>query len=159
MLQEFDCTNCQKHFKAGDWNCASGEVHTVAPVTYYLLDAPHDHNDRIHARTIISNVIPETQITRGNDIIRIPGTAVEFVRGRLETSDPQIQMRLNTRNGVFRGDEGFKRWQDNYLTNEEKNAIDRFNLKDQVTRLEQERNDLLAKVKADKSKPREAVSA
>lgn len=145
-LLKFTCTRCEKDFEAGSWECQSGESHIVADRTYYMLDAPSDPNDRIHSRNLICNVIPEKQETRGNDIVRIPGVHIEFVRGKFATTDPQIQMRLEQRKNILWGDEGKKRWENNYYTDKEKSNLASMELQAKISRLENENNKLLAEV-------------
>lgn len=148
MLAKYHCTNCEKDFEAGSWQCASGEHHTVLAKTYYVLDAPADKRDCKNARLQMLNVIPEGKVMRGNDAVVVPGTHIEFVRGIFSTDNPQIQMALDKRGKVFSGDEGRKMWEAAYFSNEEKKELEAIELKGKVARLENERNDLLAKVQA-----------
>ena len=147
-LEKWTCTACEKEFLAGEWNCPVGVNHVVEVKEYFILDAPADHNDRIHSRNLICNVIPEKQETRGNDIIRVPGVHAEFVRGKFATSDPQMQMHLNKRKNILSGPAGEKAWEGNYLTDKEKSFRKEMDLQAQITRLQADKNELLAKVQA-----------
>lgn len=152
-LQKFSCTRCEREFEAGNWECVSGEAHLVAEKTFYILDAPADPNDRIHSRNLICNIIPEKQETRGNDIIRIPGTHVEFVRGKFSTADPQIQMRLEQRKNILSGEDGKKRWESNYYTDKEKSNLAAMEQQAKITRLENDYNKLLMETQQKARKP------
>jgi hypothetical protein len=147
-LQKFDCLRCEKKFEVGDWLCASGESHIVKPETYYVLDAPMDKRDCKNARLQMLNVIPEGKIMRGQDAHVVPGTNIEFVRGLYSTDNPHIQMALNNRHNVFRGEEGRKMWEAVYFSNEEKRELEAMELRGKVQRLENERNTLLEQVKS-----------
>lgn len=117
---------------------------------FYIKDAPHEANDRIHSRTVMCNVIPESKKTIGNDVILIPGVNVEFVRGHFSTTDPQLVMRLNQRGNVLKGDDGYREWSNCYMTREEKGELERIRLQGELTRLQSEHNDLLSKVQEQK---------
>lgn len=149
-LAKFKCLNCNKEFEAGDWNCASGEAHTVESKRYYVMDAPMDRRDCKNARLQMLNVIPEGKIMRGQDSHVVPGTNIEFVRGVYETDNPHIQMALDKRNKVFHGEEGKKMWEAVYYSNEEKRELEAMELRGKVQRLENERNSLLDQVKNSK---------
>lgn len=151
-LQKFNCLNCEKEFEAGDWYCKDGSLHRVQSKIYYVIDAPADRRDCKNSRLMILNLIPERQETRGNDIVRVPGKHVEFVRGLYETDDPQYQIALDKRNNVFHGDEGRKLWENAYMSDAEKQQLDKIRLQGEVNRLQVERNQLLAEVQASKKK-------
>ena len=150
-LATFSCTNCQKTFEAGSWFCKSGEPHTVASKTYYVLDAPADKRDCKNARLQIMNIIPERSITEPGGHTRVmPGHHIEFIRGLFETDNPQIQLALDKRRNVHYGEEGKKLWEAAYFSNEEKAEFERLRLNREITRLQNENNALLNKVMAEK---------
>ena len=66
-LAKYKCLNCNKEFEAGDWNCASGEAHTVESKRYYVLDAPMEH-DTI---TLYRGPILLEWIETGEDLFRL----------------------------------------------------------------------------------------
>jgi hypothetical protein len=155
-LSNWKCTRCGQSFSAGDWNCKDGSAHQITAKVYYVNDAPSNRKDEQamrSSRLIMANVVPEQKFIRNNDVVQVPGINVEFIRGMLSTTDPKIQNALDQRSGVFQGDEGKKIWGDAYLTGPEKAEIERNKLMADNKRLENERNELLAKVKAESVKP------
>lgn len=159
-LAKYHCTRCEADFTAGDWHCKTGEVHVVAPETYYVMDAPAIKTDAQAMKSsglIMANVLPEQRIIKGNDVQVVPGTNVHFVRGTHSTTDPRIQDALNQRKGVHRGPEGIALWEKEYLTASEKSDINDARQKKYIERLENERNSLLEQVK-EKAKPAGKVS-
>ena len=157
-LQEFKCTRCEKKFRAPEWDCADGQPHEVEEKEYYVLDAPADRRDCRNSRLTICNVIPEQKRTQGNDIIFIPGTNVEFIRGTFKTSSPQIQMGLDHRKGVYHGAEGKKLWEDKYFSDTEKAEMQRIEMRSEMQRMEHQKNELLAQVQ-ELTRKREAARA
>lgn len=147
-LAKFKCLNCEKEFEAGSWKCADGSDHIVAEKTYYVRDAPADKRDCKNARLQILNVVPESKVILGGDTHIIPGSHVEFVRGRYATQSPQLQIGLDRHKGVFSGPEAEAQWKDDYLSDDEKVRMRDINQKALISRLENERNDLLSKVQA-----------
>lgn len=145
-LAKFHCTNCDKDFEAGNWQCSSGENHTVAEKTYYVLDAPMDKRDCKNARLQMLNVIPEGKVTRGTDTYVEAGTNIEFVRGVYATDNPHIQVALDKRSKVFWGEEGKKMWQEVYFSDDERKELEAINLRAKISRLEHDNNTLLQQV-------------
>lgn len=145
-LQKFHCLNCDKDFESGNWNCASGETHIVAEKTYYVRDAPADKRDCKNARLNMNNVIPESKVMEGQDTIVVPGVHIVFVRGQYETNNPRIQMNLDKRHNVYQGESGLKQWEQDYFSDAEKVELRERALKAQISRLENEKNSLLADV-------------
>jgi len=126
---------------------------------YYMLDAPAYKEDCKYSRTIVCNIIPEKRENRGMDQITIPGVHVEFVRGLYETNDPQLQVGLDSRKNIFSGDEGRARWESVYLSDSEKQEMDKMKLRAEITRLQQEKNNLLAEVQAKAKRQNLSVGA
>src|SRR5579872_2182053 len=101
------CTECKQEFKVGNWDCLPGQKHIVASKRYYMDDAPtvpewrdgHPFVNKGASRTEVLNIPPERQVKVGEDIIRMPGGTVVFVRGMFETSDPEIQYYLDKKPG------------------------------------------------------------
>jgi hypothetical protein len=152
-LQKFKCSRCDKDFTAGDWLCGDGYPHEVKSKVYYMLDAPAYKEDCKFSRTVVCNVIPERKEMRGLDSITIPGVHVEFVRGVFETADPQLQVGLDSRKNIFTGEDGRAKWEVCYLSDTEKQEMDKMKLRAEVTRLQQEKNALLADIQARAKKP------
>ena len=149
-IAKFHCLNCDKDFEAGNWYCSSGEPHTVPEKTYYVRDAPVDKRDCKNARLQMLNVIPESKVILGGDTHVVPGTHVEFVRGMYSTSNPQLQMNLDKRPHVASGDAGKVQWEQDYFSNEEKNAMALIAQNARIVRLENENNKLLQQVQNQK---------
>jgi len=147
-LNKWMCTRCEKEFESGQWHCADGHPHTVTPKTYYMLDAPADKRDCKFSQTIICNVIPERREARGIETIIIPGTNVTFIRGLFDTADPQIQIGLDNRKHVLQGEEGLKRWQEAYFSDQEKTELRNMEQRAEISRLQADYNKLLAEVQA-----------
>ena len=154
-LQKWTCTRCDNDFQAPEWHCADGHAHTVKSKTYYMLDAPADKRDCKFSQTVVCNVVPERREVRGTETIVIPGTNVTFVRGLFETDDPQLQIGLNNRKHILQGQDGLVRWQEAYFSDQEKQELEQMKLKAEITRLQSEKNQLLAEVQA---KTRKSVS-
>lgn len=153
-LAKFHCEKCEQDFTAGDWMCKSGDAHVVPTEIYYVMDAPSDKTDvqaMKSASTTMCNLIPERKMTNGNEVVIIPGRDVKFIRGSYSTPDPQLQNALNQRAKVFRGDEGKKMWEREYLTKDEKSEMERLRQTAYINRLENDKNELLEKLK-EKSK-------
>jgi len=145
-LAKFHCLTCEKEFEAGNWKCGSGEDHVVAEKTYYVRDAPTDKRDCKHARLQMLNLIPESKVILGGETHIVPGTHVEFIRGQYATCNPQLQMALDKRKGVFWGKEAEAQWKEDYLSDDEKVRMRDINQKALIARLENERNSLLQQV-------------
>lgn len=144
-LKTQKCVECEKEFTAGEWTCAGGSNHVVPAKAYFMDDAPttkdRDGNIDKHSTTTILNIPPERQIKVGNDVQRTPGGSVTFVRGRYDTSDPEIQFHLDKKAGLC--DE--VRWREVYFSDKEKQAIKMMELDARERRLEAQETTLLAK--------------
>src|SRR6185312_3150118 len=100
------------------------------------------------ARLQILNVIPERVSPQADGTTKVtPGLHVEFIRGRFETADPQLQMILDKRQHVYHGEEGKKQWESDYFSDNEKVEIEKARMRGEMSRLETERNELLEQVK------------
>ena len=150
-IEKMHCTECEKDFKPGDWECMPGVYHTVPTKRYFMDDAPTVAEIRDGARFInkgisqtqILNIPPERQIREGDQITRIPGGSVTFVRGLYETSNPEIQFYLDRKSGLCTE----ARWREVYLNDDEKTQIKNLELAAREQRLADRENDLLASVK------------
>ena len=148
-LQKYKCLECDKEFTVGEWEpCgAEGIKHRVAAKQYFMDDAPthvetKDGKPFINkgtSRTMVLNVPPERKVRDGDDIRIIPGGAVEFIRGRFTTDDPEIQFYLEKKKNLCNED----RWNEVYLNDDEKMALERMALRAERQRLESFNNDLL----------------
>lgn len=154
-LPVWKCTDCEKEFRAGNWDCASGAGHRVEVKRYYMNDAPTVPalvngqlvvNKRDSA-TLVMNIPPEERVKDAGGVERvIPGGAVQFIRGMYSTDNPREQFWLDKKKGIFSGDEGQKIWEAAYLNDQEKFEIERMQFEAARTRLENERNSLLEQV-------------
>ena len=163
QLQTWKCVVCDQIFKVGDWTCADGiSNHVVAAKTYRSLDAPSDPghpaaggmDSKRDGRTVICNIPPEQKVTqRGDDgqdkVIIKAGGSVEFIRGCFSTSDPEIQYYLDKKPGYNATQE---QWERAWLSDSQQLELERMKLQAMRQRLENERNELLASVKAQKTK-------
>lgn len=140
---------CGKEFGVGDWSCAPGIKHEVAPKEYYDLDAPVDPTGHMlrNSRHRIENIPPEISAKDDHGELRkIEGGWVEFVRGLLILNDAEKQYWLEKAGyGKATKDEWKLRW----FTKEEKQDMRAIEL----DRKEREVNALLASVKASKQEP------
>lgn len=155
-LPTYHCLECDKDFKAGSWDCgATGQNHVIALKKYFMADAPTivqydaEHNRRPYidmksARTIVLNMPPERRVQDGDEIRIIPGGSIEFIRGRFETTNPELQFHLDRKQGLCTEE----RWNEVYLNDDEKMQIRQMQLDADRGRLESERNELLAQVRA-----------
>lgn len=157
-LPTWHCLECEKDFKAGDWQCTPGQQHLVASKRYYMADAPTvvqlDENrqpyiDKKSARTLVLNIPPEKKVQDGDEFLRVPGGSVEFVRGLYETNDPEIQFHLDRKQGLCT----YERWKEVYWTDAEKLNEQKMEIAAAQHRLQSERNELLEKVKSMEVKP------
>jgi len=157
VTTSFQCANehCKKEFGVGDWECAPGLPHEVAPKTFYILDAPSlSEKDTMgkayrDSRTTVLNVPPERMVKNENgDLVRIPGGSVVFVRGTYTTTNPEIIFWLE-RHGY--GDVTKERWTQVYFSPLEKQQLKEIDLRNRerdIERKTKETNDLLAAAKA-----------
>jgi hypothetical protein len=147
-LPTWTCLLCEKEFRAGNWNCASGGGHVVKPKRYYMNDAPTvpDASGNVNKRdagTLILNIPPETRTTGpdGNERV-IPGGSAQFVRGIYETNDPQKIFWLDQHKGMCSEAE----WKAAYLNDREKMDIEKMEIAAMRLKLDSDRNELLAHV-------------
>jgi hypothetical protein len=149
---KFTCIDCKQDFNPPNWECFAGVKHQVEPKRYYMADAPtvsewRDGRPFINkgaARTIILNMPPEKQIREGEQVTRIPGGSVEFVRGLFETGDPELQFHLDRKDGLC----SKERWEDVYINDDERIQMRSMELKAREQRLQDRENELLGMVKA-----------
>lgn len=152
------CEECSKEFGVGDWLCRDGvSKHVVARKEYLLNDAPADpgHPERggvdslRDGRTRICNIPPDRSIVRRmgdgkEETVLMPGGYVEFVRGRYDTTDPEIQYYLDRKGGFCTQE----MWNRAWLSESQQIEMERMALRAEKQRIENERNELLASVKA-----------
>ncbi len=157
MLQTWKCLECGKKFTVGEWHCADGQtVHRVESKEYLMADAPSDPGhpapgskvsvDSLRdGRTRICNIPPDRTVLRNGEASVIPGGYVEFIRGRFSTDNPEIQYYLEK----SRGKEFCtrERWNQVWLSDGQQLEMQRMELAAERTRLENERNELLAQTK------------
>jgi hypothetical protein len=155
-VQKFKCLICDKEFKAGDWTCEDGlSNHVVENREYLLADAPTDpgHPERggmdskRDGRTRICNIPPPQKVMEGDTVKMIGEGYVEFVRGRFSTTDPQQQYWLDKKGGFCTQGQ----WEVAWLSQSQQLEIKEMSLKAREQRLENERNELLAQVKQQKT--------
>jgi hypothetical protein len=154
-MQSWKCIECNKKFGVGDWTCADGQSnHVVEAKTYLMADAPSDpgHPEKGGAdslrdgRTRICNIPPDKTVLRNGESAIIPGGYVEFIRGRYETSNPEIQYYLErTRSKHFVSED---QWSQAWLSQSQHMELREMKLAAREQRLENERNELLSQTKA-----------
>lgn len=151
-LPTYHCLECEKDFQAPNWVCATGANHVVEEKRYYMADAPTcvelrngmPYVNKRDSCTRVLNIPPEKKVEEAGEIQRIPGGIVDFVRGMFATTDPEIQFYLDKKEGLC----SKERWEEVYLTDNEKMELHKLKMQSQFNRLEQNYNELLAKVKA-----------
>lgn len=163
MLKTWKCLNCDKEFKVGDWLCSDGTGnHVVTRKEYRTLDAPLDPGKTpdgmmapiIRGRTIICNIPPPKKVMEGTDVKWIGEGSVEFINGFFATNDPEQQYWLDKNHNCNFSE---AQWKSTWLSSAEKNAEKEIELKAREQRLENDRNELLAQVKQQKSEKAVAV--
>lgn len=150
--RKFRCSECGVEFDPPNFECMPGVMHTVPAKRYYMDDAPtvpeiRDGKSYINkgaSQTVVLNIPPERQIREGEQITRIPGGSVLFIRGLFETSSPEEQFWLDRKAGLV----SEARWNEVYLNDDEKINIKNLNLAAREARLQERENDLLAGVKS-----------
>lgn len=151
-IPTYHCVECEQDFKAPNWVCVTGGNHVVAEKRYYTADAPtvpdwingFPHINYGAARTQVLNIPPERKVEEAGEIQRIPGGMIEFVRGLYATTNPEIQFYLDKKEGLC----SYERWKEVYWSDKEKMEAQRMEMEAQQHRLQQDHNELLAKVKA-----------
>lgn len=156
-LTTWKCLVCEKDFKPGEWACADGQSnHIVQKKEYLLADAPTDAghpanggmDSKRDGRTRICNIPPDKNVVLNGEMHIQPGGYVEFIRGRFSTDNPEIQYYLEkTRGSSFVTEE---QWQQAWLSQTQQLEIERGQVNALKVRLENERNELLAKTKESK---------
>jgi hypothetical protein len=147
------CQECGNEFGVGDWLCNDGATnHVVESKEYLMDDAPSDPGhaaiggaDALRdGRTRVCNIPPDKTVLRNGETALIPGSYVEFVRGRFSTTNPEIQHYLNKKGGFCNE----ARWRQVWLSQEQQFELDKMKLAADRQRLENDRNELLSQVKA-----------
>jgi len=166
METKFKCIGeCGQEFTAGNWECAPGIKHKVAPKTFYTLDAPTlDKNDVNgiafrNARTTIENVPPERTIKDAStgELVKVPGGNVVFVRGTVTVEDAEKIYWLDK---FGHGKVTKEEWLRVYFSPLEKQKmreIDIANKEKEIERKLQETNELLERTKAQVQKGKSAA--
>lgn len=151
-LQSFHCVVCDKDFAVGKWTCQDGQSnHITAPKQYLLADAPTDAGhpasggmDSLRdGRTRICNIPPDKTVLRNGEASTIPGGYVEFIRGRFVTTDPETQYYLDKKGGFCTESQ----WENAWLSQTQQIEIQKMQLAADRQRLENDRNELLARTK------------
>lgn len=124
--------------------------HEVESVVYYHTGARDLQDGRLRrafAPTVI--LIPVYDRMVDGKHIQSRGLSVQFVDGKLETSDPEIQFHLEDKRDVLRDEAGLKAWREIYLSVEQQNNIAQAELAETQRQI-RESNDLLAQLKQKK---------
>lgn len=156
-IEKRKCTECGREFAPPNWECFPGQKHVVEAKRYYMADAPtvpEYRNGRPFinkgaSRTVILNIPPERTVKEGDEVRRITGGSVEFVRGLFETTDPEIQFYLDKKEGLC----SKERWEEVYINDDERLQMRSMELAAREQRLAERENELLATVKAKSSEP------
>jgi hypothetical protein len=155
QLTRWTCTECKKEFGVGEWTCADGVTHHIVPPREYLRDdAPSDPGhpqsggmDSLRdGRTRVCNIPPDRQVVVNGEVHLQPGGYVEFIRGRFSTTDPEVQHHLNIKGGWC----SEERWRQVWMSQAQQLRLREDELNAKERRLENERNELLSKVKDQK---------
>jgi hypothetical protein len=156
MATEWKCLNCGKAFKVGDWTCTDGvSNHSVAEKIYRSLDAPQDIgyadtkgtplDGSSFGETIVCNIPPpRKQIGLNGEVSWVGEGSVTFIRGRFATSDPVQQYWLDQKPGYNHSEE---EWSAKWLSQAQRLQLRESELHAREQRLENDRNELLAKTK------------
>lgn len=147
---EWKCIECNKKFGVGQWTCADGvSNHVVTTKTYRSMDAPSDpstRNDSLkHGRTVVCNIPPGHKEGSGADVRYVGEGSVEFIRGRFETTNPEIQYWLDKRPEYNCTEE---QWRSTWYSDSQKLELDKLQLAADRQRLENDRNALLEQTKS-----------
>lgn len=153
-LQNWKCLTCAKKFSVGEWACADGQSnHLVEQKEYLLNDAPSDPGHPAPGSTInvalrdgrtrICGIPPPKKVTEGTDTRWVGEGYVEFIRGRFSSSDPEIQYWLDRKGGFCTQEQ----WDVAWLTENQQLLKQRLEVEGMRSRLENERNELLAQTK------------
>jgi len=148
-MSQFKCTQCNKEFSAGEWICTDGvSHHVVEEKTYRCLDAPSDPSTKDASlkdgRTVVCNIPPPKRVMEGNDAKWVGEGSVEFIRGRFTTSDPEQQYWLDKKSAYNATED---QWRAAWFSKSQQLEVGRLELEAARQRLENERNELLAKTK------------
>lgn len=156
------CLTCGNKFdpQQAQFNCPTGQPHKLPVKIYYKDDAPSDPGpfimsphgpiatggNRKHAQTIIANLVPERTIIRDGQTQVVPGRSVTFIRGMYSTdlAEEQFYLDIRERDGATCDK---ARWEEVYLTDHQRLELQKMDLSAREQRLEQDRSDLLSKVK------------
>lgn len=155
-IQTWKCEVCGKTFKVAEWVCEDGvSAHVVAEKTYRCLDAPSDPSTKDSSlkdgRTVVCNVPPPKRVMEGNDAKWVGEGSVEFIRGRFMTSNPEQQYWLDKRPAYNATEE---QWKTVWLSQNQQLELGKMELQAAQQRLENDRNELLSRVKQQKDKER-----
>jgi hypothetical protein len=157
---KYKCTSCDKEFIAGDWECFSGQSHTLESKTYYMADAPflskadlEKDPDGLSRRSSRNNVhcIPPQRMMNGTGQVetREYGPLI-FAQGKFETAIAMEQYYLeNSR--ITQALVSREAWLHNYSTPKQRMSLENGKMVERVRdleRKERELNDLLAKAQA-----------
>ena len=151
-LPTWKCVVCDKKFSVGEWLCRDGvSNHVVENKKYLLNDAPTDPGHPMsggmdslrNGCTRICNIPPDRTVLKDGVATMIMGGYVEFVRGIFQSNDPEIQYYLDKKGGWCSEDQ----WEAAWLSKDQRLNLREMKLNAQQQRLENERNDLLSKVK------------
>lgn len=143
------CLTCEKVFGVGEWTCADGTSnHLVEEKTYRSVDAPTDPSTKDmslrNGRTVVCNIPPPRRVMEGNDAKWVGEGSVEFIRGRFATNDPEKQYWLDKKLAYNASE---KDWKAAWYSESQQLEIGRMELAAGQQRLENDRNELLAKTK------------
>jgi hypothetical protein len=157
-LATWKCLTCGKDFTVGEWLCADGQSnHIVASKEYLLADAPSDPGHPApgstinvalrEGRTLICGIPPDERVVINGEVTLQLGGSAEFFRGRFTTADPQKQYYLDKKGGFC----SEAQWEHAWLSQDQQLQLERGKLDAMKQRLENDRNELLAQVKQQKT--------
>jgi hypothetical protein len=152
-VNSWKCLACGKKFGVGEWVCTDGiSNHVVEEKTYRVLDAPTAPGRPadgslapiVRGRTMVCNIPPPKRVMEGSDAKWVGEGSVEFINGSYSTSNPEIQYWLDKKPAY---NATLEQWKKTWLTQDELLAEKELSLKAREARLENDRNELLAKTK------------
>ena len=121
---KFTCTRCGKEFSLGEWTCADGVRHSVELKHYHIST---------------NGLQVQYGPVKGDSVQNHVRGVITFTRGTYQTTDPEQQEFLDKYPACI----PFEQWQEAHLGKEEMDA----KKKREQTRMEQQNNELLARVK------------
>jgi hypothetical protein len=155
-VRSWKCLTCHQEFKVGQWTCTDGTSnHIVEVKNYYSMDVPIDPGRPaegsmmpiVRGTTTVCSIPPGKKVMMNDEVMFTGEGSVVFLNGFYATADPEKQYYLNKKPAYNHTEE---EWKSVWLTKDEQLAEREMALKAREQRVENERNELLAKTKQQK---------